>query len=74
MIRRGYCHCGRPLHYTDPRVEEQVCELIRHAGAYVLITVAGRSFKVQRHYVALHGIQAADLPALGFEEVIVATP
>jgi hypothetical protein len=68
------CHCGRPLHYTDLRLEEQICELVRRHGEHVLISVNGRRFKVQRHYVALHGIKPGELPNLGFEEVTSPAP
>ena len=63
------CHCGRPLHYTDPNVEDFVRKMIKLCGPTVIIEVSGRRFKVQRHYLALHGIRAAEIDRLGFEEV-----
>jgi hypothetical protein len=68
------CACGLPeQHYTDPGVQSWVNALIRRKGPTVLLTVdlpgGARSFRVSRHYVALHGIVASELPNLGFEEV-----
>jgi len=64
------CHCGRVLHYYDPQVEATMRRLVKSHGAFMPITVGNRTFLVQRHYVALHGVQGANLPELGFEEVI----
>ena len=63
------CHCGRPLHYTDPAIEAMVRMLIRELGEYIKITVDGRTWLVQRHYIALHGIKGSELPDLGFQEI-----
>lgn len=66
-----HCACGRPLHYTQPTTERMVRALIAKAGEYVTIRVMGRSWRVQRHYIALHGIHAQDLVLglLPFEEL-----
>ena len=63
------CHCGRPLHYSDPEAQATVERLITERGEYVAITVGDRTWSVQRHYIALHGINASELPALGFTEL-----
>ena len=63
------CHCGRPLHYTDPVIERMVRALIRQLGEYIKVTVNGRTWLVQRHYIALHGIKGSELPDLGFQEI-----
>jgi hypothetical protein len=64
------CHCGQPLHYTDPEIGKLVANLVRDLGEHLLVRDSrGRQWKVQRHYIALHGIRDADLPDLGFEEV-----
>jgi hypothetical protein len=62
------CHCGKPLHYTDPVLERHMHERVRVLGELVTITVDGRSWAVPRHYVALHGLNVAALPTLGFVE------
>jgi len=63
------CHCGKPLHYSNPRTQLAVQSMIDSLGPYVRIRVMDRAWMVQRHYLALHGINAAELPSLGFQEV-----
>lgn len=64
------CHCGRPLHYTNPAVETYVRSMVQHFGECVTIhSDHGRAWLVPRHYLALHGLAAVDLPHLGFREV-----
>lgn len=67
------CPCGRDLHYNDPVAEAFVTDLVVRLGPTVNVTVAfpegPRTFRVSRHFLALHGLKGADLPALGFEEV-----
>lgn len=67
--REKTCHCGRPLHYRDETTQRAVEAIIDMLGQYVKVKVGGRAWMVQRHYVALHGIRAAELPFLGFKEV-----
>lgn len=67
--RQELCHCGKPLHYTNPFAEQQMRVIIQRKGEYCRITTGGRTWLVQRHYVALHGIRAVDLPTLGFQEI-----
>lgn len=63
------CHCGRPLHYTDPANEAFVRRLVANLGREVPVTVGTRTWLVSRHYIALHGIKAWELPSLGFREL-----
>jgi hypothetical protein len=63
------CHCGKPLHYSDPEIQRMVETLIRTQGEYLPVTVGERTWLVPRHYIALHGLKAIELPFLGFEEV-----
>ena len=52
-----------------------VKEMIQRYGEEIRITEirvatsSGRSWMVPRHYIALHGLKAQDLPELGFPEV-----
>lgn len=66
------CHCGKPLHYVNKSLESHVKNLVAAMGEYVDVTslTTGRTFKVQRHYIALHGIKEEKLHTYGFEEVI----
>lgn len=63
------CHCGKPLHYTDPEVRSQVEQLIEQLGEFIEVQVNGIVWRVPRHYIALHGIKGADVSTLGFERV-----
>lgn len=69
------CACGKPLHYASPRLHALVEQLIGASGSeYVLVRRLddNRAWKVQRHFIALHGLKGDELgtdklPA--FEEV-----
>jgi hypothetical protein len=65
------CHCGQPLHYSDPSKRELVEALVEELGEMVPITLAksNRTFEVPRHYIALHGISYREVPRLGFKEI-----
>lgn len=68
MIER--CHCGLPLHYTSPEAEAFTRRQVAELGEFVIVTVGERSFKVPRHYIALHGLNGSEVANLGFEELI----
>jgi len=63
------CHCGKPLHYSDAKIQRMVEALIAELGEHVVVAVGSRSWLVPRHYIALHGLRAQDVPTLGFDEV-----
>lgn len=69
------CHCGKPLHYKDAKAREIVDRIIKQTGhRFVNISVEvadgeTKTWSVDRHYIALHGLKAKELPGLGFEEV-----
>lgn len=64
------CHCGRPLHYKDLSLKAQLEELVAKLGPNIEVQCQGRTYLVQRHYIALHGgIKGKDLATLGFREV-----
>lgn len=63
------CHCGLDLHYSNSALQKQVQEIVDKFGPYIDVIVGGRTFRVQRHYIALHGIKGKDLSTLGFAEV-----
>ena len=64
------CHCGRPLHYSNWALYAWVEAMIREHGETVVVSLAGRSWKVPRHYLALHGLKASELEKLGFVEEV----
>lgn len=68
------CACGRPLHYTDPKIRYYVEKMVAELGPEVTISIAGfGAWKVPRHFIALHQIIGHQLPALarryGFKPV-----
>jgi len=58
-----FYHCGQPLHYTNPVIEQIMRESIAKYGPNIHVTCDGRTWLVPRHYLALHGVRGADLPA-----------
>lgn len=64
------CHCGKPLHYSSQKLQREVEAIVRMAGSqYVRVEVEGVTYKVQRHYIALHGIKGELMPTYGFEVI-----
>jgi hypothetical protein len=68
------CGCGKPLHYIDRDKRAIIDDLIARLGPNVLVTSGGHTWLVPRHFIALHSLQASELPELakkyGFKEVI----
>lgn len=64
------CHCGRPLHYKDPKIKEYMMKMVERGGRMIVIKLMdGKSYRVDRHYIALHGVSGMELDSLGFEEI-----
>lgn len=67
------CPCGKPLHYADRDKRQIMEETISRLGKETKVTVGTRSWMVSRHFIALHGLIAEELPELaakhGFKEV-----
>lgn len=63
------CFCGEPLHYQNPAMQALVEEFVNKLGSEIQVTINGRSWMVPRHYIALHGLVAAEVEAMGFPEV-----
>lgn len=59
------CACGQPLHYPDPAIREKVEQIVENLGPFVHVTTPEGTWRVQRHYIALHGLKAEELPSLG---------
>lgn len=64
-----FCPCGRALHYRDATMASMMQTMVRNLGPLVLVSTSSGTWRVPRHYIALHGLKAADLPNLGFEKV-----
>ena len=67
------CACGLPLHYHNPEVQCMITKLVETLGPDVPVIWQGRTWRVPRHFIALHGLKAQELPELakhyGFPEV-----
>ncbi len=68
------CACGRPLHYLSGDARAFTERMISELGAEMEVTTPDGSWWVPRHYIALHGLHADELPALaarlGFRAVV----
>jgi hypothetical protein len=77
MIKTELCACGKPLHYRSPKLQAEVEKLIAANGSVIPVRIADRSdhlsgvWLVPRHYIALHGLIASELPKLKFPQVLV---
>jgi hypothetical protein len=58
------CACGQPLHYSSDETRQMIERMVEELGPFVVVHVGGSAWKVQRHYLALHGIKASELPEL----------
>lgn len=58
------CPCGRPLHYNDPQRLKYMEDQVKKLGELILVSTGGKGYLIPRHYIALHGIRAQDLPEL----------
>lgn len=67
------CPCGKPLHYQDPQKRLHTEQMIAQAGPDSVVTFEGRSWRVPRHFISLHGLEITELPELakkyGFKPV-----
>jgi len=68
MSEQTMCACGRPLHYSDSLLQEFVQRMVDELGENIRVTTRERTWLVPRHYLALHGLKAWELPGLGFPE------
>lgn len=65
----GNCQCGRPLHYTNASIREKVQAIISKAeGPFVTVWFGDKAYRVQRHFIALHGISLKIAESYGFEQ------
>jgi len=62
-MTREFCACGRPLHYGSAAARLKVVDLILRLGPDTTVIIGDRRFRVQRHYIALHGLRGQDLLA-----------
>lgn len=58
------CSCGRLLHYEDPATRTLMDKMVEKFGPLTTVVVGDRSYRVPRHYIALHGLKAWEVPQL----------
>jgi hypothetical protein len=60
------CSCGEGLHYQSDESRRIMMMLVEALGSTVPVRVLGEGdrFDVPRHYIALHGLRASELPEL----------
>jgi hypothetical protein len=64
----GYCQCGHPLHYSKRSSRQLVDRMIDLAeDPFVTVKFSGVSYRVQRHFIALHGFSLRIAQDYGFE-------
>lgn len=70
-MHNNKCLCGKELHYSDKEVEKYMVNLVKELGRFIHVVddENNKTYKVDRHYIALHGIKQIDLDKLNFEEV-----
>ena len=64
MAEFKMCDCGRPLHYSTESARAGVDAIVAEMGPTVIVRTLQGAWHVPRHYIALHGIQAPEVPAL----------
>ena len=70
LKKKSLCRCGDPIHYSDPETEKRVQKIVDELGEFIEVIVPGKgTYKVQRHYIALHSIKGEDLGKLGFQKI-----
>ena len=65
-----FCACGKPLHYQDKKVQQIIETMVTKLGKEVKVTVENKTYLVQRHYIALHGLKANELPELEKQKIV----
>jgi hypothetical protein len=63
-VPQEMCPCGLPLHYPSPEAHEAVRQIIQTLGPNIPVRTRKGCWSVPRHYIALHGLSAQDLPTL----------
>lgn len=67
------CACGLLLHYSNPDIQRMITKMIAELGPDVPVVWQSRTWRIPRHFIALHGLKAQELPELavkyGFPEV-----
>lgn len=67
------CPCGRDLHYHNADSQAMIEKMIAELGETINVTTPAGTWRVPRHYIALHGLRGDEVAgvakAMGFEKV-----
>jgi hypothetical protein len=74
MNEEKMCACGKPLHYSSPEIQRLIEEIVRDFGEDLEVVCGEHRWLVPRHFIALHGLKAWELPTLGFKEITDGKP
>lgn len=58
------CACGKPLHYQNQATKELVDWLSDRLGVEIEVQIGNRRYSVQRHFIALHGLNGCEAEML----------
>lgn len=64
MTDPSMCSCGQPLHYSSPEIQTHVQDIIDQFGTTTVVTTPDGSWRVPRHFIALHGLIGANVAEL----------
>jgi hypothetical protein len=64
------CACGKPLHYQNHELEGLIERMSARFGPEVVVEIGDKSYLVQRHYIALHGLKAKEAESLADQGII----
>ena len=69
------CPCGEQHRYSNLQTAMAIDEIIEREGEEITLTIAetNKSYLVNRHYIAFHGIKAKDLKSLADRGIIKRT-
>lgn len=64
------CPCGKDLHYTSVDDQRLVEKYVRELGLEVKVVNGSKTYMVNRHYIALHGLKSLEMEDLAKKGVI----
>lgn len=64
MADEQMCPCGRPLHYSSEQLREEVQTVVDVMGPDIVVETPAGRYLIPRHFIALHGLKAAQVPDL----------
>lgn len=63
-----------PVSYSVPEIRRLIERMVAAQGEHVTVRTGsagiGKAYRVQRHYIALHGLKAQELAALAEQGIV----